>query len=343
MECAQNHFDDSLWDPRIAEKHNVGSMRENLHTQPCLSFKKRIALLLVLMPALGLRAAQGEVADSPIALYTSFQHPMPAAAVQHMREELNWITDPVGLRFSWRTYADAQRYPAVARLAVVHFRGRCDTGDLTQFHSYPWKLGWTHTVDGQVIPYVDVFCDAIRAYIAPLLQSTGAQEREAAFGRAVGRVVAHELYHVFAETKKHGSSGLAKANCTPQELLAEDYRLGENELRRLRAVLAQTMLLGTTRGTVGEGEKSFAANGCVGCHGLRGDGTIKAPAITTARLPKDVGDLRSRLINSNSEMSRRARDLDLSWSKIGAGDLTTMLKFLKEAKAMVSLEAATSK
>jgi len=266
-----------------------------------------------------------------IALYTNTQQPIPADAEIAMRKELDWITDPIGMRFDWRIYAAAGRYSAVARLAVIQFKGKCDTEDLTIFHQFPWKLGWTHTVDGHIIPYVDVFCDAIRAFIAPSLQLTPPAQRDAVFGRALGRVVAHELYHVFAETRKHGSSGLAGAHCTPEDLVAEEIHFGSEELRRLRTVLAQTRLLAESPNPASEGERVFAANGCVGCHGLRGEGTSKAPELTATRIPNDASSLRMRLANTASRMHKLSQKLDLSWSRIKADELETLVRFLKTA------------
>jgi hypothetical protein len=299
-----------------------------------------IQFLLLFATIAPLEGEQQQFPSSPVALYTSFQHVMPGAAATSMRQELEYVTYPVGIKLSWRDYLSSKQYPAVARLAVVHFKGRCDAKDLTVFHQYPWKLGWTHTSDNQIIPYVDIFCDAIRAHIAAHLSTIPSGDRERVFGRAVGRVLAHELYHVFAETKKHGSSGLAKAHCVPQDLVSEEFHFGDKELRKLRSVLAQTVLISNSAGPASESETAFASYGCVGCHGRRAEGTTAAPAIQAARMPNDVVALRAKLTNTSSEMHRRSRKFDLGWTKLSTNDLRTLLGFLKtKTAAAVSLEA----
>jgi hypothetical protein len=59
-------------------------------------------------------------------------------------------------------------------------------------------------------------------------------DRETAYGRALGRVVAHELYHIFANTLHHGSDGVGKSAYTVQELLNDEFRFEDREGDALR-------------------------------------------------------------------------------------------------------------
>jgi hypothetical protein len=58
--------------------------------------------------------------------------------------------------------------------------------------------------------------------------------RDEAFGRALGRVVAHELYHVLARTLRHGVVGVAKACYSPVELTAVRFQFEPREVELLR-------------------------------------------------------------------------------------------------------------
>jgi hypothetical protein len=89
-----------------------------------------------------------------------------------------------------------------------------------------------------ILPFSDVDCDRIRAFIRRGLLSLPEGDREAIFGRAMGRVLAHELYHVFAKTGRHGSRGIGKAAYSVQELLSPNFRFQERESRALRSVEA---------------------------------------------------------------------------------------------------------
>jgi hypothetical protein len=66
--------------------------------------------------------------------------------------------------------------------------------------------------------------------------------REGAFGRAVGRVLAHEIYHIFANTVRHGSAGVGKAAYTVRELLCDCFQFEERESQALRTSKARAAL-----------------------------------------------------------------------------------------------------
>jgi hypothetical protein len=74
------------------------------------------------------------------------------------------------------------------------------------------------------------------------LRTVSPDDREEAFGRAVGRVVAHELYHIFANTQKHGSVGVAKESYTVQDLMSGDFLFDGQEYRALGAGKAHLAL-----------------------------------------------------------------------------------------------------
>ena len=46
--------------------------------------------------------------------------------------------------------------------------------------------------------YCEVWCEAVRKVAGPLLFSEGASREPVLFGRALARVVAHEIYHVLS-------------------------------------------------------------------------------------------------------------------------------------------------
>jgi hypothetical protein len=95
-------------------------------------------------------------------------------------------------------------------------------------------LGWTHVSDGQILPFTDVSCDRIREFVQSGLLTYRAEDREEKYGRALGRVLAHELYHIFANTTRHGSVGVAKESYNVQDLLANDFRFEAKESRMLQ-------------------------------------------------------------------------------------------------------------
>ena len=143
---------------------------------------------------------------------------------------------PVGLRFEWRSLAAPRIDETFPELAVVTFQGTCALADLIPQRIGSAALGRTHVTDGQVLPFSEVNCDRIRAFLSQALIPLAPQDRNEAFGRAVARVLAHELYHIITRTAHHGSSGVARAAYTVPELMAGDFYFEKADLRALGAL-----------------------------------------------------------------------------------------------------------
>ena len=193
------------------------------------------AIWLLLLGAASSCTTETELGRISIGLYVDFQHAPPAAVRQVAREELAAIMTPAGAVVDWRALTDDrldQRWNAVA---TVRFRGFCDTSDL-RVRPSRWVFGQAHLVGREIIPYIDVQCDAVRGFLAPTLNSLDPRRRTLTFGRALARVLAHELYHILAKTSDHGSGGVAKSTYTMPELTASEFWFQGQESQRLRAV-----------------------------------------------------------------------------------------------------------
>jgi hypothetical protein len=171
---------------------------------------------------------------APITLYTQFQEAPPDAVLEALRDEVESIMAPIGLRFEWRDLGQAGGHEVSAELAVVSFKGRCDTVGLVSHSKFEGALGWTHVSDGQILPFTDVSCDRVREFAQFGLLAYHGEDRDERYGRALGRVLAHELYHIFANTMRHGS-GVAKESYSVQDLLSDDFQFQSKESRMLQA------------------------------------------------------------------------------------------------------------
>ena len=150
-------------------------------------------------------------------------------------DELESIMTPLGLHFEWRDLHGPRLEEPTVELAVVSFKGRCDVGGLVHRAATPGPLGWTHISDGSILPFSDVDCDGIRTFLQSELLTLPGAAREAAFGRALARVLAHELYHIFADTTHHGSCGIGKEAYSARDLLAGSFRFENRESKALRS------------------------------------------------------------------------------------------------------------
>jgi len=85
-----------------------------------------------------------------------------------------------------------------------------------------------------VAPATHVDCERVRTFLQTALLVYRPQDRERAYGRALGRVLAHELYRVFGDAPKHVARGVAKESYTVEDLLAADFQFHERQTRALR-------------------------------------------------------------------------------------------------------------
>jgi len=112
--------------------------------------------------------------------------------------------------------------------------------------------------------------------LAEALVGIDSKMREFVYGRAVARVVAHELYHILAREKHHASGGIAEAHFTSEELVSNDFQFRPNAVQKLRRNLVPILL--SAYGWMGQkgrelGPRVFISSGCSGCHGFVGEGT----------------------------------------------------------------------
>jgi len=193
-------------------------------------------LVMLLVPAIA-PASQKDLpseVDRPITIYTQFVRQPAGRAIQQMKDELDTIMGPLGLRFEWRSLESANGHDASAELMVVRFKGECQTEWLPSLTTHSGALGWTHVSDGQILPFAGVDCDRIRDLIDHTLAVSLPPERSRMLGRAMARVLAHELYHFLFNTPRHASSGIAKSAYSAGELTSEHLSFDDVELRLLR-------------------------------------------------------------------------------------------------------------
>jgi hypothetical protein len=190
-----------------------------------------LVALAALPAAAELRSVPPQV---PVTLYTHYAHTAPEAVISAVKSEVAEIMDPVGIVFDWRSLESATGSDISVELVVVNFKGICDARPNPSMHPVAGALGWTHTSNGEILPFADIDCDRISGLLRFPLAAGETAARHRLFGRAIGRVLAHELYHVFAKTSHHAATGVAKAAYTASELTADEFHFEESEYKVLR-------------------------------------------------------------------------------------------------------------
>jgi len=149
-------------------------------------------------------------------------------AWQAMEAESHRIVNKTGIRMQFLEHALAAG-KEFNDLVIIRIRGNCAmdafpsvTGDRGPFASA--------AVDGNnVLPFAEVRCDRIRESLRTAMGGDDFARANQLLGRALGRVVAHELYHILANTRGHGKTGVARDALSMRNLLAEDLNLADHD------------------------------------------------------------------------------------------------------------------
>lgn len=96
------------------------------------------------------------------------------------------------------------------------------------------KLASTAVTDGHILPFSSVDCKTLTQFLAPLLIGQPDARREFLYGRAMGRVVAHELYHILSNEPGHDEEGVAKPSFTPRDVLADQFNFNHATLAKFQ-------------------------------------------------------------------------------------------------------------
>jgi len=196
-----------------------------------------ISLLVALaVPAF---AADPQTAKSPnITLLLRFDSEHSDRSIEEMKRELGSIMKGTGIQLDFRMMSELDQHPTFNDLVVVKFRGHCrmELSAAPMMLDERGPLAFTHTSDGDVLPFSEVACDRIRSSVSSAMW--GAEDRkngDILLGRALGRVVAHELYHIVAKTGKHGTRGsVAQTSLSGAELIGEKLALHDDDVHKLR-------------------------------------------------------------------------------------------------------------
>jgi hypothetical protein len=140
--------------------------------------------------------------------------------------------EPSAVLPEWHDRRDVTPADSFQSLVMVNFHGRCRVELAAAPDEGDKPLAWTHVVDGKVVPFSDVECDRVRASIH---SANGIKQlSDLVLGRALARVLAHELYHVLKRTSTHTGAGLAKRSLSGLELSSDRFELNFSDLNRMK-------------------------------------------------------------------------------------------------------------
>jgi hypothetical protein len=175
---------------------------------------------------------------SELTVILDFKGVHSAGSVSEMEREAGLIMKSSGIQLDWRVAGDSSSH--YGNLVVMTFRGSCGFGPPSRKYFEPGPYASTRITDGEVQPFGDVDCDRVVAAASDAMaEDTDYFRGDQLVGRALGRVVAHELVHMLTRSNRHGTEGVAKASLSGKELIEESLTLSLPDIERVRKELGR--------------------------------------------------------------------------------------------------------
>ncbi len=171
-------------------------------------------------------------AESDLVVYLKADANQPAAPIAQMKRELATLMQSAGYRVQWGGESNS------SFLVVVQLNGTCAlpagyAGPATT-PPPPSALASTTVTDGRVLPFSVVNCAAVTRSLASLLSGDAGAQRDFYYGRALARVIAHELYHILAGTTAHTRTGVSRSCFSTADLVSERFEFEGAVLAEMR-------------------------------------------------------------------------------------------------------------
>jgi len=181
-------------------------------------------------------------ATRKVTVVVNFEKPHSEASVVALRHELSNLLEPAGLDVDVMLRSELPPYPEFSELVVFEMKGSCSMKSrplpIGELPDERGPLAMAYSSDGQILHFGEVECDRVRECLQRITGRGSPEKHQAAFGTALGIVMAHELYHMIAGVKAHTKGGLTKKSLSARELLYGELSIPEVVGESLRRGLA---------------------------------------------------------------------------------------------------------
>jgi hypothetical protein len=169
-----------------------------------------------------------------ITIVLDFQGPRSEQSVAEMKREFAGIMKDTAVRFDFRSRSQASQ-EALSDLVLVRFTGKCVLDPVGYLYDERGPMAFTYSTDGAVQPFSEVACDKVTSAVRSAMSGSDFANADVLLGRALGRVLAHEVVHMLSKSGAHGHTGVAKTALSGSQLIAPELRLEPQDVARLHA------------------------------------------------------------------------------------------------------------
>jgi hypothetical protein len=182
-------------------------------------------LVTILALFAGILSAEG------ITIVLDFDGPHSDRSVAEMKREFEDIVKAAPVTVDWRTREQAQQESS-PNLMVVLFKGKCVLDPVPYLYDERGPMAFTYSTGGVVQPFSEVACDKVITAVRSAMSGGDYAKADVLLGRALGRVLAHEVVHMLSGAA-HGKQGVAAKSLSGSQLIAPELRLAPEDLERL--------------------------------------------------------------------------------------------------------------
>ncbi len=162
------------------------------------------------------------LSGADLTVVLDFETKHSARSVAEMKAEAERLLTASGVSVDWRPFDGFVRGESFPKLAVVKFKGQCElTPIVTPAPEDGAPLGFTYETDGSISPFSEVECDRVRGTLGEGRLEAAGSQRDVIYGRALGRVLAHELIHILSGSPAHAKHGVMQKYLSAEELVGE--------------------------------------------------------------------------------------------------------------------------
>jgi len=200
----------------------------------------RVAICFGLIAGLAvpIGAAVERVSPSVLTVILDFKGPFSRASLTEMKRESGLVLQSSGVRLDWRMLGE-DPYASYGDLVIMTFRGTCkyEPAAPIDIDDEPGPLAMTHSVNGEIQPFGEVNCDRVVNSARNAMLGADYGKADLLIGRALGRVVTHELVHMITGSAEHGLDGVEKSSLSGRQLIAGELPLSGFDIDRLKQKL----------------------------------------------------------------------------------------------------------
>jgi hypothetical protein len=175
----------------------------------------------------------GPDAVPALTVLLQFQGETSTRSVEALRIEVTKLLKPAGLELDYRLGSELDAGDTPTDVIVVKFKGVCRHTPLAPALDERGPFAFTYVSNGEIIPFAEVACDRVRTSLGYFNGAIVSDRGDWLLGRALGRVVAHEIYHILTKATHHAKSGVARKSMSSNDLSTETLTFEQDEIRKL--------------------------------------------------------------------------------------------------------------